>query len=392
MGRDRTLVIVLAGGAGGRLEQLTDRRAKPATPFAGTHRLIDFPLSNCSNSGIDDVWVVEQFHPTSLNDHLANGRPWDLDRTDGGLLVLQPHQGTDRAGWHQGTADALWRQSALIREFAPRDLVVVSADAVYRLDYADVVRHHRECAAGVTMVTVRAPEDPSRFGVVEVDGGRVTGYAYKPETPASDVVTTEVFVFDPAELLDRVEQAAAAEEDEQDLGHHLLPGMVSDGAAWEYRFEGYWRDVGTVRAYWQAHQDFLAADPPLDLDDPDWRIRTRGQGTAAAWVSRTARVTESLVAPGARVEGEVHASVLGPDVHVEAGAVVRGSVLLRGSTVRGGATVERAVLDERVEVRGGGRVGGPSDDDVALVAMDAVVDRDAVVPAGGRYPEADDAD
>jgi glucose-1-phosphate adenylyltransferase len=175
---------------------------------------VDFPLSNCANAGIDDVWVIEQFHPTSLNDHLANGRPWDLDRTDGGLLVLPPHQGTDRAGWHQGTADALWRQSALIREFAPTDLVVVSADAVYRLDYADVVRHHRECGAGVTMVTVRAPEDPSRFGVVEVDGGRVTGYAYKPETPASDVVTTEVFVFDPAALLERVEEAARVDDDE----------------------------------------------------------------------------------------------------------------------------------------------------------------------------------
>jgi glucose-1-phosphate adenylyltransferase len=388
--RDRTLVIVLAGGAGGRLELLTDHRAKPATPFAGTHRLVDFPLSQCANAGLSDVWVVEQFHPTSLNDHLANGRPWDLDRTEGGLLVLGPHQGTDRAGWHRGTADALWRQARLVRELAPDDVVVVSADAVYRLDYADVVRHHRERGAEVTMVTVAAPEDPSRFGVVQVADGRVTDYAYKPERPASDVVTTEVFVFATQPLLELLEDAADADDDEQDLGHRLLPELVRRGRAVEYRFDGYWRDVGTVRAYWAAHMDFLAPQPPLDLDDPAWRIRTRPQRSAAAWVARTARVTESLVAPGARVEGEVERSVLGPGVHVEEGAVVRDSVLLRDCTVRGGGVVEQAVLDERVEVRGGARVGGLHEDDVALVGVGCVVDDGVVVPAGGRYPERDD--
>ena len=389
--RTRTLVIVLAGGAGGRLELLTDRRAKPAMPFAGTHRLIDFPLSNSANAGLPDVWVVEQFHPTSLNDHLANGRPWDLDRTEGGLLVLQPHQGTDKAGWHQGTADALWRQAGLIREQAPDAVVVLSADAVYRLDYADVVRHHVEQGAEVTMVTTRVPEDPSRFGVVQVTDGRITDYAYKPDEPASDVVTTEVFVFAPDVLLELVERAAEADDDEQDLGHHVLPELVRRGSAVDYRFEGYWRDVGTVRAYWEAHLDFLAAEPPLDLDDPAWRIRTRAQRSAAAWVAAAATVTESLVSPGARVEGEVHRSVLGPGVHVEAGAVVRDSVLLRDVVVRAGAVVEQAVLDARVEVRGGARVGGPSDDDVALVAMDSVLDDGDVVGPGGRHPEpADD--
>ncbi len=388
--RTRTLVIVLAGGAGGRLQQLTDQRAKPATPFAATHRLIDFPLSNAANAGLPDVWVIEQFHPTSLNDHLANGRPWDLDRTDGGLLVLQPHQGTEKAGWHQGTADALWRQAALVREFDPDALVVVSADAVYRLDYADVVRHHLEHDAEVTMVTTRAPEDASRFGVVQVQDGRITDYAYKPEEPASDVVTTEVFVFRPDVLLELVERAADAPDDEQDLGHHVLPELVARGSAVDYPFDGYWRDVGTVRSYWEAHMDFLAAEPPVDLDDPAWRIRTRAQQTAAAWVAAGASVTQSLVSPGARVEGEVHRSVVGPNVHVEAGAVVRDSVLLRDGVVRAGAVVEQAVLDERVEVRGGARVGGPSQDDVALVAMGSVVDDGVVVPPGGRHPEPDD--
>src|SRR4051812_27539032 len=184
MKRVKTLVVVLAGGAGGRLELLTQERAKPAVSFAGTHRLIDFPLSNCLNSGLPHVWVVQQFNPMSLSDHLANGRPWDLDRTVGGLLTLQPRLGDDRGGFQQGTADALWRNAPLIRDFAPDALVVVSADAVYALDYGALVDEHVEAAADVTMVTVDVdPEDAGRYGVVEADGERVTGYAYKPDDP-----------------------------------------------------------------------------------------------------------------------------------------------------------------------------------------------------------------
>src|SRR3954462_3836311 len=227
MALPRVLVLVLAGGAGGRLELLTEPRAKPAVPFAGVYRLIDFPLSNCQHAHLADVWVSVQFHPTSLGDHLANGRPWDLDRPSGGLLTLPPFQGTDRGGWHTGTADSLWRNAELVRSFAPDALVVVSADAVYKLDYREVVDAHLGSGAEVTMVTTEvAADDASRYGIVEVgDDGAVTDYAYKPDAPATTTATNEVFVFSPTATLDRLEalREQVGEEGLEDLGTHLLP-------------------------------------------------------------------------------------------------------------------------------------------------------------------------
>jgi glucose-1-phosphate adenylyltransferase len=388
MGLPRILVLVLAGGAGGRLELLTDQRAKPAVPFAGVYRLIDFPLSNCQHAQIADVWVSVQFHPTSLSDHLANGRPWDLDRTFGGLMVLPPFQGTDRGGWHTGTADSLWRNAELVRHAAPDALVVVSSDAVYKLDYRQVVDAHLGSGAEVTMVTTEvAADDASRYGIVRTDGDRVTGYAYKPDEPATTTATNEVFVFDPGPTLDRLEALAdaAGEEGLEDLGSHLLPDQTADGAARAYRLPGYWRDVGTVEAYWQANRDLLSPEPPIDLDDPAWPVHTRGGRHSAARVLRGAVVEQSLLSGGTRVAGEVRGSVLSPGVVVEDGATVVDSVLLPGARVRSGARVVRAVLDDGVEVGRGASVGG--DGDIALVGRRARVDDGAELPAGARYPE-----
>jgi glucose-1-phosphate adenylyltransferase len=269
MALTRILVVVLAGGAGGRLELLTDCRAKPAVSYGGVYRLIDFPLSNCQRAGIADVWVLQQYKPGALSDHLANGRPWDLDRTTGGLLILHPHQGDERGGWHQGTADGLWRSAPMIREFGPEALVVVSADAVYKLDYRDVVERHLDSGASVTMVTTRvAKADAGRYGVVQVgDDGAITDYAYKPDEPASDLVTNEVFVFTPDRVLDLLEELAKEVDQEEgldDFGDNLLPRLVEAGEAREYRFDGYWRDVGTVSAYWESQMDLLAAEPAIE--------------------------------------------------------------------------------------------------------------------------------
>jgi glucose-1-phosphate adenylyltransferase len=385
----RTVVVVLAGGAGGRLELLTADRAKPAVPYGGSYRLIDVPLSNALHSGLSDVWVVQQFHPVSLEDHLANGRPWDLDRTTGGLLLLHPSQGTDKEGWHTGTADALWRQSDLLRQFDPEVVVVVSADAVYRLDYEALVREHRESDAAVTMVTTEVdPDDAARYGVVQVDGsGRVTGYAYKPAEPRGNLVTNEVFVFDTAVLVDLLDELAdgAGDDGLADLGDALLPRLVDEGRARGHRFDGYWRDLGTVESYWAAHMDLLADRPPFDPDEESWPLRTHARRQGPARVAGGARVARSLLAAGAHVAGTVERSVLAPGAVVEAGAEVRDSVLLPGAVVRAGAVVERAVLDDGVEVGAGARVGGPGS--TALVGRRTRVAPGSSVPAGGRHPD-----
>ena len=391
MALPRTLVVVLAGGAGGRLELLTRERAKPAVPYAGTHRLIDFPMSNCHNAGLGDVWISQQFNPISLSDHLANGRPWDLDRTTGGLLPLQPRLGHDeRGGFQRGTADALWRYAPLVREFDPEALVVVSADAVYALDYGAVVEEHRESGATLTMVTTEVePDDAGRYGVVQTRDGRVRDYAYKPAEPEGNLVSNEVFVFRPGALLDVLEELAAdaGEEGLEDLGDEALGRLVQEGDAREHRMAGYWRDVGTVPAYWSSHQDLLEESPPIDLDDPAWPMLTHATSRrGSARVLAGAEVEASLLAPGSRVGGRVERSVIGRGAVVEAGATVRESVVLPGAVVREAAVVERAVLDDGVEVAQGATV-GEAGGEIALVGLRAVVAEGASVAGGGRYPD-----
>ena len=302
MPRPDVLVIVLAGGHGSRLDLLTEHRAKPAVPFAGMYRLIDFPLSNCLHSGVTDVWVLQQYQPASLNDHLANGRPWDLDRTTGGLLVLPPYQGARREGWTQGTADGLWRNAQLIRQAEPRTVVVVSADAVYRLHYSEVVRQHRASDALMTMVTAEvAPDDAGRYGVVQANGDRITEYEYKPDDPKSNLVSNEVFVFDPDPVLTELEKIGNEVDDDGlgDLGDELLPRLVDSGRVRRHHHDGYWRDVGTIEAYLEANLDFCSSSPPIDLDDNEWPIRTQGGHRAAAWITETGSVRRSLVSAAA---------------------------------------------------------------------------------------------
>jgi glucose-1-phosphate adenylyltransferase len=381
--RPRVLALILAGGKGSRLGPLTQRRAKPALPFGGVYRLVDFPLSHCVHSGLADVWVVEQYQPHALNEHLLNGRPWDLDRNRGGLRILPPFTGAHGAGFAEGNADALWRQRRLLEEFAPDVLVVCSADHVYRLDVRSVLDAHAATRAAVTMVTAEVdPGEASRFGVVDVhDGGRVRGFAYKPERPGGGTVTAEVFAYDAPRLLRALDELAAGRRDAAergegephlgDFGDHLLPRLVSEGDAYAFALDGYWRDVGTVESYWRGHMELLGDDPSLVLDDAAWPILSAGTRRMPARLARGARVDEALVSSGARVAGTVERSVVGPGVVVEAGAVVRDAVLLDDVVVRRGARVTRAVLDEGVEVGADAHVGAdaPAGDAAASITV-----------------------
>ena len=387
MPKPKVLALVLAGGEGSRLELLTERRAKPALPFAGVYRLIDFPLSNCVHSGIEDVWVLQQYRLQSLNDELANGRPWDLDRTHGGLRLLPPQLGAEEDGFHEGNADAIWRNRRLIAEHDPEVVLVLSADHVYRLDYGEVLARHRERRAGVTVVTSEVPAGRGR----PPGGGRggrrrphqrlplqARGAAHDPGRHRG--------VRLPARPAARhLDELAAGDGELKDFGHGLLPRLVEAGEAVEHRMAGYWRDVGTVPAYWKAHMDLLDPKRPLDLDDPDWPILGRASHRLPARVEGSARLQEALLSPGTVVCGEVAHSVLGPGVVVEPGATVRDAVLLDDCVVAAGPSVERAVLDRGVRVGPGAVVGGRGGDGPALVGEEARVPGGATVGPGGRF-------
>lgn len=395
MSRPRILTLILAGGEGSRLDVLTERRAKPALAYAGSFRLIDFPLSNALHSQLSDVWVVEQYRPHSLNEQLANGRPWDLDRTQGGLRVLPPYEGGDRDGFAQGNADAIHRHRALIREFGADLILVLSADHIYRLDYRDVIDRHQDAGADLTMVTTEVPrEDASRFGVVQVGSDDlVTDFDYKPDEPASERVTTEVFLFDAEKLL-RVMDELDEDDALEDYGDALVPRFVEEGTVAHLPLDGYWRDVGTVDSYWEGHMDLLGEDPAFTLDAPGWPIRTRDLQRLPARIHSAARVQGSLVAPGADVQGTVADSVLSPGVHVEEGAVVRGAVLLRDVRVRAGAVVSKAVVDERAvigaEAHVGAAEGAGEDAPITLVGMEAEVADGQRVEAGAQVDAAEE--
>ncbi len=343
----RVLALVLAGGRGSRLGPLTDHRAKPVLPLGGSHRLVDVVLSNLSHSGVTDVWVVEQYLPHSLNDHLANGRPWDLDRTRGGLVVLPPYQGTDGEGFAGGNADALARQAHLVAAADPDLVLVTSADHLYTCDFRDVVDTHTAGGAALTMVTTREAADPSRHGVVEVAEGRVTGFAYKPEQPASDVVSAELFLYDARVLLEAVEALGGQGAELGDYGDSLLPHVLQHHPVVEHRLEGYWRDLGTVPAYHQAHRD-LVAGRGVDLADPRWPVLTSVARPSPVRLEHPADVRHSLLAGGSLVRGTVRDSVVGHGCVLEPGSVVEDAVLLDGVVVRSGVSVRHAVVDSGV--------------------------------------------
>ena len=395
------LALVLAGGEGSRMEVLTQDRAKPALPFAGGYRLLDFPLSNLRNSGIDDVWVLVQYETQSVLDVLAGGRPWDLDRSRGGLRVVPPQQESDGGGeWHEGNAHALYAHRHLIAQAEPDALLVLSADHVYRLDYTEVIAQHRQTGAEVTVVSAKVPlAQASHHVSLDVDrDGRVQGVDVKPDKPAHGIVATEVFVYDTAvvlEVLAQLAEASAADATLADFGDALLPAMVERGKVLEFRLSGYWKDVGRPESYFEAHRDVLVArsrrrSADLDLDDPDWPILTHDRPRMPAFVEQGGRVVDSLVSPACQVGGRVERSVLGPGTVVQEGAVVRDSILLADVTIRSGARVQYAIVDDGATIGSNAVVGGrpngdmPMSDELVLIGAKARIAAGAKVPPGDR--------
>ena len=385
----RTMAVILAGGEGERLSILSQERAKPAVPFGGKYRIIDFTLSNCVNSDVDNVVVLTQYNPRSLNDHIGLGRPWDLDRNRGGVKLLQPYISRGRvAEWYRGTADAVLRNINVL-EHDPSDTVLILAgDHIYKMDYQPFLTAHRRHRADVTIAVRRVPlAEASRMGILAMDeANRVVEWQEKPKQPKSDLASMGVYVFSKKAL------RRWLTEDNVDFGRDVIPAMIAAGArVFGYHYNGYWQDVGTIQSYWEANMALLADDPELDLYDKEWVIHTRSEERAPAKVGPTAQVHRSLISHGCVIDGTVVNSVLSPGVRVGVGAVVRDSIVMFDSVIRSGAVVDRSILDKEVVVGQGALVGdGPFPDRPnkqepgRLTTGITVVGKRAVIPRGVR--------
>jgi glucose-1-phosphate adenylyltransferase len=352
--------FILAGGLGSRLCLLSERRAKPAVPFAGKYRIIDFTLSNCVNSGIYDIGVLTQYRPTSLNQHIGIGRPWDLDRSRGGIQLLQPSLGSVDREWYLGTADAIYRNLVHLRRRRAEHVLVLSGDHVYKMNYQTMYAFHVANRAVVTVaVTEVPPEQISSFGILETDArGRVTGFQEKPRESRSRLASMGVYLFDRDALARWLIEDAAMTDSSHDFGKDLLPRLVRRGeGVFAYRYGGYWQDVGTLDSFYQANLDLLSDRPPIELNDPGWVIHTQSADRPPVRFEQGGRAERSLIANGCRIAGQVVRSLLFPGVTVAAGAEVRDSIVMNDTTVKANAKLDRVIIDKEVVVGEGARVG-----------------------------------
>ena len=380
------LTLILAGGEGERLSILSQVRAKPGVPFGGKYRIIDFALSNAVNSGLTDVGILTQYAPRSLMDHIGVGRPWDLDRSHGGVSLLQPFIGRGRASdWYRGTADAVLQNLDFIADREPELVLVLAGDHVYKMDYRPFIALHREKRAEVTCAVRTVPIDEAhRFGIMDVGAdGRVEAFVEKPERPRSNLVSMGVYVFSWPMLRELLAP------DRPDFGRHVLPWMVEQGRrVYAYEFGGYWQDVGTVESYWRTSLDLLGDDPGIELNDLRWLVYTRSEERRPARIGPTASVTRSMVSHGCVIDGTVEHSVLSPGVRVAAGATVRDSIVMFDTAVEADAILDRAIVDKEAWIGQGARVGATDemqpnvDEPERLNAGITLVGKRARVPAG----------
>jgi glucose-1-phosphate adenylyltransferase len=387
----RTVAMILAGGEGRRLSILSQKRAKPAVPFAGKYRIIDFTLSNCVNSGIYTVGIATQYRPRSLHDHIRAGRAWDLDRATGGVSLLQPYLGRSDSDWYQGTADAIHQNFDFARRTKPDDVLILAGDHIYKMDYDILLNFHREHEADCTVAVRRVPlEEASRFGVMSVDENyRITEFEEKPATPKSTLVSMGIYVFRLGALGQALQDDLDDPSSNRDFGQDMIPRMLTQGKRlFAFPYDGYWVDVGTVYAYWEAHMELLSDDPPLDLLDRDWIIHTRSEERPPVNVRTGATVSHSLITDGCVIEGSVEFSVLSPGVRVHRGAVVRHSIIMTDTVIQEGAVVDRCIVDKQVTVGRGAYLGWGRDYAINtlgnLTTGITLVGKNALLPPGLR--------
>ena len=343
------IAMLLAGGQGSRLYVLTENMAKPAVPFGGKFRIIDFPLSNCTNAGIDTVGVLTQYRPLELNSYIGSGQPWDLDRDDGGVHILPPYQSATGASWYKGTANAIYQNIGFVDMYDPEYVVVLSGDHIYKMDYADMVAAHKKAGAACTIAVMEVPwSEASRFGIMSVDGeDNITEFAEKPKEPKSNLASMGIYVFTWSKMREFLIADENNPDSENDFGKNIIPSMLGKGEKMiAYRFAGYWKDVGTLDSLWDANMDMLATGSGLDLFERNWPIYGRSTSAPPALLGKNSSTEHSVVTRGCVVDGRAENSVLSENSTIEEGAVVEYSILMPGAVVKSGAQVSYAIIGE----------------------------------------------
>lgn len=385
------LTLILAGGAGSRLSILGEKRAKPAVPFAGKYRIIDFPLSNSVNSDLYRIAVLTQYRPHSLMDHIGIGEPWDLNRRwPNGVQIWQPYRGRKDQDWYRGTADALYQNRNFIAESSCDQLLILSGDHIYKQDYRQLLRFHEEKGADLTVAVMNVlPEETHRLGIMDVDtNDRITRFKEKPKQTESTLASMGIYVFNTQFLLHRLEEDARDPNSAHDFGKNIIPRMVGCDRVFAYPFSGYWVDVGTISAYWETNLALLCDKPELNLYDPDWVIHTRSKERPPVKLGSAGGSSTSLASNGCVIDGTVIHSVLSPGVCVEPGAVVRDSVIMDDTVIRASAVIDRCILDKEIEIGAGTLVGAGDDMTPNLLEPEnintgiTIVGKRARVPAG----------
>ena len=389
--------MLLAGGQGSRLYALTQKIAKPAVPFGGKYRIIDFPLSNCINSGIDTVGVLTQYQPFELNEYIGSGKPWDLDRMNGGVHVLPPYQRAHGTNWYLGTANAIYQNIHFIERYDPEYVLILSGDHIYKMDYSKMLAFHKQNNSDCTIAVLEVPmEEASRFGIMNTrEDSSIYEFEEKPKQPKSNLASMGIYIFSWKKLREYLIADSKNTNSSNDFGHDVIPAMLNSGERmFAWRFDGYWKDVGTIDSLWESNMDLIDPNVPFDLWDPTWKIYSRNPVKPPHYISPDAAIQNSIVTEGCDIRGTVDFSVLFAGSVVEEGATVRDSIVMPGSVIKSGATVEYAIIAEDVVVEGGAKVGerpeNVEDKDkwgIAVVGSNTVVHSGEVVaPKAMIYP------
>jgi len=385
--KKKCVAMLLAGGQGSRLYALTNNIAKPAVSFGGKYRIIDFPLSNCVNSGIDTVGILTQYQPLLLNEYIGNGQPWDLDREFGGVHILAPYQGKTSSDWYKGTANAIYQNLHFIKQYNPDFVLILSGDHIYKMDYSKMIDAHVKTGADCTVAAIEVPmEEASRFGIINANpDGSIYEFEEKPKCPKSNLASMGIYVFSTDKLCKYLELDNAKAETDNDFGKNVLPDMLNSGEKmYAYTFSGYWKDVGTIQSLYDANMDLLGDVPKIDVVEKSWKIQSRSPLAPPQYLGESSKVVNSIILSGSKIYGEVENSVLSSGVIVKKGAKVIDSVIMQDTVIESGAVVRYSIIDENTVVGAKAKVGEPKESGkgIALIGREIEIGEGVTVEGG----------